>query len=221
MKKEMIRDHSTAPREREEQRSGEQPVKAPQARNSVGDIHRAIGNQAVQRLLAQRSGQGPTEVDEQVADRIQRERGGGQPLEGGVQEQMGQAMGQDFRDVRTHTSPEADALSQELGAKAFTVGQDVFFRQGAYDPGSGAGKELIAHELTHVVQQGSGQVHGGPGMTLNAPGDVHEQQADAAARAVTSGTPQRQEEDQVQAQVPEEEEELAQAQVPEEEEELA
>jgi hypothetical protein len=140
-------------------------------------------------------------------------------------------MGYDMGGVRVHTSPEADDLSHQLGAKAFTTGQDVFFREGAYDPGSTAGKELIAHELTHVVQQGTGQVQGGSRMTVNAPGDAHEQQADASARATTSAGVQRQEElpeeealqaqeeEEVQMQ-PEEEEELVQAQELPEEEEL-
>jgi hypothetical protein len=123
--------------------------------------------------------------------------------------------------VRAHTSPEADDLSRELGAKAFTTGQDVFFREGAYDPGSTAGRELIAHELSHVVQQGTGQVQGGGRMTVNAPGDVHEQRADASARAATGAGLQRQEElPEELVQAPEElpEEELVQAQEEEEEE---
>ena len=57
-------------------------------------------------------------------------------------------MGHDLSGVRVHTSPEADDLSHQLGAKAFTTNQDVFFREGAYEPHSSAGQELIAHELT-------------------------------------------------------------------------
>ena len=144
-------------------------------------------------------------------------------------------MGVNLGGVNVHTSPEADELNQQLGAKAFTTGQDIFFRSGAYDPHSSAGQELIAHELTHVVQQGSGAVKSGRGMTVGAPGDVHEQQADATARVVTHAGLQRQEEEEelIQPQIEEEEEEeiqpqeipedeeLVQAQeIPEEEEEL-
>ncbi|HEY9611221.1 DUF4157 domain-containing protein [Allocoleopsis sp.] len=80
-------------------------------------------------------------------------RGGGQPLDASLQQSMGQAMGADFSGVRVHTDALSDQLNQSIQAKAFTTGQDVFFRQGAYDPGSRGGQELIAHELTHVVQQ--------------------------------------------------------------------
>jgi hypothetical protein len=66
---------------------------------------------------------------------------------------MGKAMGADFSGVRVHTDSQSDELNQSIQAKAFTTGQDVFFRRGAYDPGSRGGQELIAHELTHVVQQ--------------------------------------------------------------------
>ncbi|WP_199317197.1 eCIS core domain-containing protein [Planktothricoides raciborskii] len=89
---------------------------------------------------------------------INRAKGGGQPLEAGLQRSMSQAMGADFSGVRVHTDSHADELNQSIQAKAFTTGQDVFFKQGAYQPGSRGGQELIAHELTHVVQQGGGQV---------------------------------------------------------------
>ncbi|WOD37086.1 DUF4157 domain-containing protein [Nodosilinea sp. E11] len=84
---------------------------------------------------------------------IHRARGLGQPLAPSLQQQMGQAMGADFSSVRVHTDTQADQLNRSIQAKAFTTGQDVFFRQGAYQPGSQGGQELIAHELTHVVQQ--------------------------------------------------------------------
>jgi hypothetical protein len=84
---------------------------------------------------------------------INNARGGGQPLDAGLQQSMGQAMGADFSGVRVHTDAQSDQLNQSIQAKAFTTGQDVFFRQGAYEPGSRGGQELIAHELTHVVQQ--------------------------------------------------------------------
>ncbi|NEO77614.1 MAG: DUF4157 domain-containing protein [Moorea sp. SIO4G3] len=94
------------------------------------------------------------EASSDLESAIARARGGGQPLDPGLQAQMGQAMGADFSGVRVHTDAQSDQLNQSIQAKAFTTGQDVFFRQGAYAPGSRGGQELIAHELTHVVQQG-------------------------------------------------------------------
>jgi Domain of unknown function (DUF4157) len=84
---------------------------------------------------------------------INQARGGGQSLDTGLQRSMGQAMGANFSRVRVHTDNRADQLNRSIQAKAFTTGQDVFFRQGAYQPGSRGGQELLAHELTHVVQQ--------------------------------------------------------------------
>jgi hypothetical protein len=85
-------------------------------------------------------------------------RGGGRPLDAAFRAKIEPAMGADFGGVRVHTDSSADQMSQSIQAKAFTTGQDVFFRQGAYDPGSRGGQELIAHELTHVVQQSGGMV---------------------------------------------------------------
>ncbi|MEO0535320.1 MAG: DUF4157 domain-containing protein [Cyanobacteria bacterium P01_A01_bin.123] len=99
------------------------------------------------------------EVSADIESAINRSRGSGQPLDAGLQATMGQAMGADFSQVRVHTGAQADALNQSIQAKAFTTGQDVFFRQGEYQPGSRGGQELIAHELTHVVQQGASAIH--------------------------------------------------------------
>lgn len=152
-------------------------------------LQQQVGNRAVQRLLAQRSGEGAFDLDDQTAGRINAARGGGQTLDASVQTKMGEATGHDFSGVRVHTGPESHTLNEQLGAKAFTTGQDVFFRDGAYDPGSSGGQELLAHELTHVVQQSSGAVGGGgAGMQVNAPGDAFEQEADSVAQSVMSGT---------------------------------
>ncbi|MEI6063603.1 MAG: DUF4157 domain-containing protein [Pseudanabaena sp. ELA748] len=93
---------------------------------------------------------------------IQSARGGGQSLDANLQQSMGQAMGADFSSVKVHTDSQSDQLNKSIQAKAFTTGQDVFFRQGAYDPSSRDGQELIAHELTHVVQQNGGAVQRSP-----------------------------------------------------------
>ncbi|MEI1373256.1 DUF4157 domain-containing protein [Nostoc sp. UHCC 0926] len=84
---------------------------------------------------------------------IQQARGSGQPLAKSVRQPMEQAFGADFSGVKVHTDTQADQFNQSIQAKAFTTGQDVFFRQGAYELGSRGGQELLAHELTHVMQQ--------------------------------------------------------------------
>ena len=93
---------------------------------------------------------------------IQGARGGGQPLTESLRQPMERAFGTDFSGVKVHTDSHSDQLNQSIQAKAFTTGQDVFFRHGAYQPGSRGGQELIAHELTHVVQQNGGTVASSP-----------------------------------------------------------
>jgi len=85
-------------------------------------------------------------------------RGGGQPLAKSIRTPLERFLGADFRGVKVHTDTKADHLNRAVQAKAFTTGQDVFFRQGEYNPGSREGLGLIAHELTHVVQQNGGAV---------------------------------------------------------------
>ncbi|GAB1421013.1 hypothetical protein MASR2M15_11450 [Anaerolineales bacterium] len=89
---------------------------------------------------------------------IESSRGGGQSMPSNVQSQMESAFGADFGQVRIHSDSQSDQLSRSISAKAFTTGQDIFFRQDAYEPGSSGGKELLAHELTHVVQQNGASV---------------------------------------------------------------
>ncbi|MFB2769542.1 DUF4157 domain-containing protein [Pelatocladus sp. BLCC-F211] len=87
---------------------------------------------------------------------IQQARGGGQTIADQVRQPMEQAFGTDFSGVRVHTDGNSDNLNQSIQARAFTTGQDIFFKQGEYNPGSQQGQELLAHELTHVVQQSHG-----------------------------------------------------------------
>ncbi|MCG9968442.1 DUF4157 domain-containing protein [Pelotomaculum terephthalicicum JT] len=84
---------------------------------------------------------------------IRQARGGGQAIESQLQRKMGNAFGTSFRDVKIYTDTRSDLLNRSLGARAFTTGRDIFFRQGEYNPGSNSGQKLLAHELTHVVQQ--------------------------------------------------------------------
>jgi hypothetical protein len=186
-----------------------------------------LGNRTLQRLLTQRvaDNDGAFTLDENTEARINGERGNGMSLDNAIQAKMGAATGHDFSGVRVHTSPESHALNEQLSAKAFTTGQDIFFRAGEYNPGSSGGQELLAHELTHVVQQGTGRVGGGSGgMTVNAPGDAFEQEADAMSKHVTSSPASGEAAGLQRAEMPEEEElqtkALQRADAPPEEEEL-
>jgi hypothetical protein len=93
------------------------------------------------------------EAGTEVESSIQNAKGSGQALENGFRGQMENAFGVDFSRVRVHTGGEADLLNRSLQSRAFTTGQDLFFREGEYNPGTSGGQRLIAHELTHVIQQ--------------------------------------------------------------------
>ncbi len=95
-------------------------------------------------------------VTDYAQARIQARRGSGSPLPERVKTDMEGRLGQDFSAVRLHTDQEAVELCTEMQARAFTVGQDIFFASGEFAPDTPAGQELLAHELTHVVQQGGG-----------------------------------------------------------------
>lgn len=92
------------------------------------------------------------EVEQQIAGL----RGQGAQLPEQVRTEMESQFNHDFSSVSIHTGGTADALCKQLSARAFTVGSDIFFASGEYAPDSQEGKRLLAHELTHVVQQGSG-----------------------------------------------------------------
>lgn len=92
-------------------------------------------------------------VTNDLGDSIQQARSGGQPLSGEIRTPMEQAFRTDFSRVRVHTDAQADQLNRSIHARAFTTGQDIFFQRGAYSPQTRSGQELLAHELTHVVQQ--------------------------------------------------------------------
>ncbi|WP_186757809.1 eCIS core domain-containing protein [Echinicola salinicaeni] len=80
---------------------------------------------------------------------------GGSPMDAHTQSNMESGFGADFSDVKVHTDSTAVQMSRDLGAQAFTHGNDIYFNEGKYDPGSTSGQHLLAHELTHTIQQGS------------------------------------------------------------------
>lgn len=107
--------------------------------------------------IVQRQSNGGMVAASDLEASINQAKGGGQPLADNIKEPMEQAFGADFSGVKVHTDAKSDQLNQSIQARAFTTGPDVFFRQGEYNPGSKEGQELLAHELTHVVQQNGEQ----------------------------------------------------------------
>jgi hypothetical protein len=150
-------------------------------------LQRSAGNAGVAQLLG----------DEQES--IQRSpvkdvvgRGGGQPLDDVVRTNMEGRFGEDFSGVRVHTDGQASESARSVNAHAYTVGTDIVFAGGRYDPGSTTGQRTIAHELTHVIQQRSGPVDGTPtggGIKLSHPADRFEQAAEQSAERIMATPP--------------------------------
>ena len=117
----------------------------------------ALAVHSLQRQLA------ATEDDMQqpVMARIQARRGSGHRLPESVQRHLEAGLNHDLSGVRIHDDAEADQLAKQMQAVAFTTGKDVYFRSGTFNPNTQTGLELIAHEVTHVKQQDSGQVGSG------------------------------------------------------------
>lgn len=115
------------------------------------------------------------EADDHIAQRLSARQGGGQRLPAPVRDRMEAGFRSDFSAVRIHRDAEAAELSTSLAARAFTVGTDIYFSAGAYDPRSSSGRHLLAHELTHVVQQGGRGVtrQVSPVTLQRSPDDVH------------------------------------------------
>ncbi|WP_437723384.1 eCIS core domain-containing protein [Sorangium sp. So ce861] len=129
----------------------------------------------------------PRQVPEVVGDVLG--SGGGRPLDPALRRSFELRFGRDFSGVRIHDGARADASTRAVSATAYTVGNDVVFRRGAYDPNTTRGRKLLAHELTHVAQQSGGEWHAAKksdkaSFDISQPGDAAEREADRVAEAV-------------------------------------
>lgn len=121
--------------------------------------------------LVQTQGQDNGNISRQLSNKIAHKNGGGSNLDKQTGSFMSGRFGTDFSGVKVHTDSDAVQMNRELNAKAFTVGRDIYFNAGQYKPQFSSGKQLLAHELTHVVQQGNACV--GPAIQ-KAMGDGHD-----------------------------------------------
>lgn len=117
------------------------------------------------------------EATQPVFQRIQARRGSGNPLPEAVQRHLEQGLNHDLSGVRIHDDAEADKMAKGVNAIAFTTGKDIFFQSGKFNPNTQSGLELLAHEVTHTVQQAKGEI--GPGID---PSSSHETQAQNMGR---------------------------------------
>jgi hypothetical protein len=154
----------------------------PKQPDSPERLASSVGNQAFGALISRTEDgilpDGTVHPDVQAT--IAQARGGGRALDMRLRDRFAEGLGEPLNDVRVHTDERADALAQSVSARAFTSGSDVFFASGEYRPGSSDGDRLIAHEVTHVVQQ-RGAPDSGP-MEVSSPGDALETEADEVSR---------------------------------------
>jgi hypothetical protein len=143
-----------------------------------------IGNRGFARTVARmRDGEGILPggvVHPDVEAAIGAAQGGGRALDQSVSAQVGSALGDSLSDVRIHADERSAALARSVSARAFTVGSDIFFGPGEYRPATPDGRELLSHELVHVVQQ-RGASSGGA-LTVSQPSDALEREAEDVAR---------------------------------------
>jgi len=155
---------------------------------TAGTLPVVVGNAAFRRIL-----RGGATADAggwlapHVATEVDAARGGGTGLPEHTTADLGRFLGADFSAVRVHTDTRADELNRAVQATAFTSGNDIFFSRGSYQPDSASGRELLAHELTHVVQQATGAAGGAN--RVSDPGEPAEVQAREVARTAVARTP--------------------------------
>lgn len=135
--------------EAEEEEEDEDEDEEVQTKGAPGEAPLMVGEEENKKL-------------DRLAEELRQAKGNGMTLPPALRGDMEKAFGVDFGQVRVHADRTADHLSRSFHASAFTTGSDIFFREGAFDSASGAGRRLLAHELTHVVQQN-------PQMRLRSP----------------------------------------------------
>ena len=145
----------------------------------------AVGEEEapLQRLPA--DGVAPESGVPEATSRLQ--SGGGRPLDDATRSFFEMRLGHELHEVRVHTDERADAAAESVNAIAYTSGHDVVFRRGAFAPESTAGRRLLAHELTHVVQQSPGGSTIAPSRGVSSPHDPAEREAERVADAVVDG----------------------------------
>jgi Domain of unknown function (DUF4157) len=173
--------------EQEADRAADQVLKAPQRltqhqiqqQKPIDDEHASRIRQSADRSLSPLNTMASTEVPPIVHEALSSSC---QPLDSTTREFFEPRFNRDFSQVRVHVSPPAAESAEAIGAAAYTVGQDIVFGVGRFNPQSHEGRRLIAHELTHTVQQGRGGHT--PPLDRDAP---HERHADDVAKAVADG----------------------------------
>jgi hypothetical protein len=166
------------------QREPEAPERYHDVRPPLERLASDVGNRGFGQILSRMGDGGGILagglVHPDVEAAIAATRGAGRPLDRSVAAALSPSLGTSLDRVRVHTGDGAAALARAVTARAFTVGNDIYFGRGEYRPGTSEGNELIAHEVAHTIQQRGAPVDGP--LTVSQPGDALEREAEAAAR---------------------------------------
>ena len=184
------RDHSDTPTVAvaEEVGATETTAPAPAAPGPSGLAGRLLQRKIAKRLQrkqanAQGVADGAGHAIEAAASSV------GSTLPSGLQGQFERSLGADLSGVRVHAGERSASAAEAVSARAYTVGQDIHFGRGQYDPSSSDGKHLLAHEVAHTVQQSGAAAGPQHKLEVSEPGDVLEGAADSAADAMVRGEP--------------------------------
>jgi hypothetical protein len=158
------------------------PANAEPRADLLRHLQQSHGNAYVQRMVGEAGG---AQTQEPKTAAESHAHAGAQTLDPGVRSRMESAFNESFGDVRVHAGKRAGDAAGELDARAFTRGRDIYFREGEYNPSTREGQELLAHELTHVVQQRGGS--SARGASVGPAGDTFEHEADEVAASITRG----------------------------------
>ncbi|MDO0924666.1 DUF4157 domain-containing protein [Streptomyces sp. TG1A-8] len=160
--------------------------------DAVIALQRLIGNAAVGEMLGRAAAEHADAAERRSALVRGVLRSPGRPLDGPVRADMEATLGADFSDVRLHTDRAAHESAASVAAQAYTSGSHIVFQRGRYDTASDSGREVLAHELTHVLQQRRGPVAGtdtGGGLAVSDPSDRFEREAERVAAGAGAGFP--------------------------------
>ena len=141
----------------EEEQLQRKPIFESNAPPPEEDIHRKCAGCEAEEKVQRKGETNVTEANNSpsLESKLTSARGSGKPLPETTRQQMESSFGADFSKVRIHTGSDAMQMNQGLHAQAFTHGSDIYFNSGTYKPESVEGKQLLAHELTHTLQQGA------------------------------------------------------------------
>lgn len=120
-----------------------------EADNAANEI---VNGGKISRKISEGSSSFGVRVSTAMESQLSHMQGGGHSMPRGLQSMMESGFGRDFSQVRLHTDSQAAEMSSSINAKAFTLGNDIYFNKGQYNPNTTEGQKLMAHELTHVAQ---------------------------------------------------------------------